>query len=133
MIHERKKRDQGTVGIPQYGARQGQGRGADPVSVDCFNDADCLHFGTNNNGWSYLYHLAEDHGWEPAGTVFDPPDLFWDGSYFSNDGQVVTAEDAAGMADAITRAMAAGTVEGRWRERIGEFVRFCRAGSFELW
>jgi hypothetical protein len=72
-----------------------------------------------------LLDLAHEYGWEPAGT--EPPQWIatnpdgsidhemtamysrskenWDGSYFSNDGQYVTDEEAASIADALERAL----------------------------
>src|SRR5919112_6036717 len=75
--------------------------------------------------WENLLDLAHEYGWEPAGT--EPPQWIatnpdgsidhemtamysrskenWDGSYFSNDGQYVTDEEAASIADALERAL----------------------------
>ncbi len=47
-----------------------------------------------------LLTTAKEYGWEPAGTINeDYPD--WGGGYCWNSGQQVTAEDAAGIADAL--------------------------------
>jgi hypothetical protein len=86
----------------------------------------------------------------------------WDGNYDTNDGQRVTAEDAAALADALEQALpdvpshdalAHKTKEvggmrcipidadvspleyfsGKGRARLTAFIRFCRAGGFEIW
>jgi hypothetical protein len=62
--------------------------------------------------WPLLLELAVSYGWKPAGTRA-PIDIYtgeimtgeWDGSYCSNDGQVVIKEDAASLADALERAL----------------------------
>jgi hypothetical protein len=45
--------------------------------------------------------------WKPAGTKAPRgvKAAKWDGTYVTNDGQVVLAEDAANLADALERAM----------------------------
>ena len=54
--------------------------------------------------WSAVLTLARNNGWEPAGTIFeDDPD--WQGHYDTNEGQLVTAVDAARLADALERAL----------------------------
>jgi len=72
--------------------------------------------------WEGILVLACRYGWKPLGT--DGPGVYgknvvpkwwrdywkrikgWNGSYFSNDGQAVKAEDAENMAVALTRALA---------------------------
>ena len=59
-------------------------------------------------GWWHLLNLARSYGWNPAGT--EPPAEAtplspWDGNYFRNDGQFVTATDAAALADALERML----------------------------
>jgi hypothetical protein len=70
----------------------------------------------------------------------------WSGTYWSNDGQLLYARDAAALADALERALAAvpervppkrGKLKGRYfspdeATHIREFIAFCRAGSFRL-
>ncbi len=65
------------------------------------------------SAWWYLFDLACEHGWEPAGTksptfneggaFFDPN---WEGGYGSNDHQEVTKEDAENLANALETALA---------------------------
>ena len=73
----------------------------------------------NITAWSRLLALAKFYGWKPAGTLSpcknwdddwqdyssDPYPEGWNGTYFSNDSQVVTAEDAARLADALEKAL----------------------------
>ena len=61
-------------------------------------------FRFNIYGWRAVLALAEMNGWEPAGTVLEQ-ELGWSGGYDTNDGQTVTAEDAARLADALERAL----------------------------
>jgi hypothetical protein len=60
--------------------------------------------------WPRLLQIAEEYGWEPAGTL--PPEYMempeegqWSGDYTSNDQQTVTAEDAWQLAEALERAL----------------------------
>ena len=101
-------------------------------------------FSTNWGGWRYIFKLAIENGWEPAGTK--PPDendmkiLYgddappandWDGCYFSNCLQLVTAEDAANMAEALHRSMEFQVTEyDGW---LRDFIEFARGGDFQIW
>jgi hypothetical protein len=62
----------------------------------------------SNSGWPAVLQLAEDYGWQPAGTI--PPKRInrdaWDGGYASCDGQLVSADDAKALADALERGLA---------------------------
>lgn len=85
------------------------------------------HFGANNFCWTSLLLLAHRYGWKPAGTTLSEEFLraemkggklkgrsldeaiataktAWQGTYFSNDLQCVSDEDAIGIADALSRA-----------------------------
>jgi len=65
-----------------------------------------LHF--SSQGWAKLLELAHSHGWEPAGTLkpgYLAEDDSWSGTYFSNDYQKVTAEDASHLAEALEQAL----------------------------
>jgi hypothetical protein len=68
------------------------------------------YFRWNNRPWYDLLELAKEFGWVPTGT--GPPrgtrKAQWrHGSYYNNDGQRVYARDAAALADALERALAA--------------------------
>jgi hypothetical protein len=136
------------------------------MAMDLFSEIEGW-FRFDVSEWKRLLELARGHGWEPMGT--ESPDLEpdfsprkdWDGSYFSNDYQTVTAEDARNLADALERAIAdlpnrhakdaeekssKGAPEAtgvsaspnQWlsdqaeRKRIREFIRYCRAGEFVI-
>jgi len=66
--------------------------------------------------WSRILKLARLYGWQPASTragplYYDVPDnpdikpLEWNGGYFTNDGQIVTAEDASELGKALEQAL----------------------------
>lgn len=61
--------------------------------------------------WIRAYALAIETGWEPEGTL--PPAHWqkkygdWPGTYDSNDGQLVTADDARSMAAALEASLSA--------------------------
>jgi hypothetical protein len=119
-----------------------------------------------------VLELALEHGWKPAGTVCDQslyarfgigyvPDvevhygINWDGNYTSNNGEMVTAEDAQALGDALERALPSlstrevpafvtmgilgfGTVEDHKTflaeevEGLKRFIAFCRKGAFSI-
>jgi hypothetical protein len=82
-------------------------------------------FRFNIFAWGQVLGLAQQYGWEPAGTEMQPMELRnadgsvdheltehymalavdWDGNYFTNDFQHVSDEDAATIADALERAL----------------------------
>lgn len=76
-----------------------------------------FHFNWTN--WRRVLELAYRYGWVPAGTELDHfgkvdeelaeqyrhPYEDWDGTYFGNSFQWVTAEDAANIAQALERAL----------------------------
>jgi hypothetical protein len=51
----------------------------------------------------HVLRLAVDQGWNPMGTRNGHPDLYseWDGSYLSNNRQVILKEDALNLATAL--------------------------------
>jgi hypothetical protein len=61
--------------------------------------------------WAKALELAELYGWQPMGTQlalihdFCKLNAEWDGTYFTNDGQTVIAEDARSLAAALERSM----------------------------
>ncbi len=57
----------------------------------------------------------------------------WDGGYISNDFQIVTAEDAANMADALDRSLEFNVTDDTDDdEDIIGFIRFARGGAFKI-
>ena len=102
----------------------------------------------NNTSWCKMLKLAYEYGWKPAGTEpgqwinsetgevdeqMSPDPDEWDGTYFTNDSQWVTEEDAANIADALERAVedeSDPSDEGlHW---VRDFIAFCRAGEFYI-
>ena len=61
--------------------------------------------------WAKALELAQLSGWKPLGTdapwTHDPYELNadWSGTYMTNDGQVVKAEDACALAAALERSL----------------------------
>ena len=80
------------------------------MGMDLVNEFRDFHFSLY--GWENVLALAEMYGWRPAGTLPPQPEAVgepagaWNGNYFLNDGQTVTAEDAGNLADALERALA---------------------------
>lgn len=58
--------------------------------------------------WRKVLVLAKRYRWKLAGTKKNPDwkdsEHFWNGNYLDNEGQIVTAEDALAMADALQLA-----------------------------
>ncbi len=118
--------------------------------------------------WGQLLGLARMYGWKPAGTQAprdwssEEEGRAWSGDYVSNSGQIVSAEDAAGLANAMERGLddipefyaawhkadkdedgkpwiPAGkklspleALSGENKPEIREFIAFCRQGAFEI-
>jgi hypothetical protein len=61
--------------------------------------------------WAKALELARLYGWQPMGTCLTPGVDFhklgagWTGTYLTNDGQVVIAEDAYSLAAALDRSL----------------------------
>jgi len=67
-------------------------------------------------GWGSVFNLALSYDWQPLGTELDLSYLNeggdgdyegeeWEGGYFSNDGQLVSKEDAEGFAKALESSL----------------------------
>lgn len=107
--------------------------------------------------WSRILKLAVKYGWEPKGTT-KPKDYDedWSGGYYQNSGQIVEADDASNLADALEKSLPHLPVdkpeftfktgqtydpdmspeevfsgEGG-KQAVEEFIAFCRKGSFEI-
>jgi len=75
-------------------------------------------FWANWHSWEHLLSFATRYDWTPQGTEYharwddeDPTEWErgrkrWEGWYFCNDYQIVTAVDASAMADAVARGLA---------------------------
>jgi hypothetical protein len=100
----------------------------------------------NWTNWEYCLETAYSYGWKPRGTVaadpaflqdvygpvregFQEPDYSeWDGSYFSNNWQIVTDDDARAIAEALRHAIAAG--EGN--DLVIDLADFAEKGEFRI-
>ena len=99
--------------------------------------------------WPSVLDLAEEYGWKPAGTRELTPDgehayrspKF---GYITNDGFVVMKTDARKLATALSKAIKDSAARPRAKKLAGrievvggadylrEFIRFCRAGAFQI-
>ena len=106
----------------------------------------------SRESWPKVLSLAMAYGWKPIGTHpaprievwgLDPED--WDGTYLTNDGQIVVAEDALSLAIALEKALddipdfviEEGPTEhpfeyfaGDEKGHLVDFIKFCQLGSF---
>lgn len=106
--------------------------------------------------WTKVLSLAIFYGWQPMGTRvpsmteihgFDTE--YWDGTYLTNDGQIVVAEDALSLAIALEKSLddipdfnlryfpldlnkitPFEYFAGDEKAQLVDFIRFCRLGSF---
>ncbi len=105
----------------------------------------------SGGSWIGLLNLAHEYGWQPAGTEIgglyseEPPEdanhtrlvpveqagtESWDGNYTSNDGQLISAEDADAIADALERAFGdKPDYQDFWDEGM---VDYFRAGALRI-
>jgi hypothetical protein len=87
--------------------------------------------------WGSLLRLAHENGWKPQGT-----------DYFTNDGQLVTEEDASAIAGGLEKALRDPAppceefsadrkyrelLAPNLRERVDGFIKYCRAGGFYIY
>lgn len=81
------------------------------MTLELFNEATLISRRYSREFLEQALRLAQSHGWKPVGThlpalhVLNVPFLDWDGSYLTNDGQVVLTEDARSLASALERAL----------------------------
>ena len=106
--------------------------------------------------WTRLLSLAMFYGWQPMGTrVPSMTEIhgfnadYWDGTYLTNDGQIVIAEDAYLLGSALEKALddipdfnleyyaldpsritPFEFFAGDGKQQLADFIRFCRLGSF---
>jgi hypothetical protein len=138
------------------------------MSILCRGE-DGSHYGWSQWIWPKLLRLAQAHGWKPLGTSQPDEELVhfpnhrWDRSnYTTNDGQIVSAEDAQALSNALEAALrqipehdalakfrtADGGIpilpqapsasdedwfSGETKAPLVEFIAFCRHGSFRIW
>ncbi|MCO6453476.1 MAG: hypothetical protein J5I90_22030 [Caldilineales bacterium] len=93
--------------------------------------------------WMYILDLACEYGWVPKGTA--PPEKWdtndpqrdsplppWEGTYFSNDRQIVTEDDALALAEALNKAIAP-MPDSDKKEALMELIDLCRIGAFRIY
>jgi hypothetical protein len=83
------------------------------MEMDLSGSGGDFHF--NIFAWEQVLKLAQMYGWEPAGTeapqriededAVDREENAWEGGYWTNDGQRVSAEDAQNLAEALKKAL----------------------------
>lgn len=110
----------------------------------------------HRESWAKVLSLGLFYGWQPIGTR--APSMteihgfhaeYWDGSYLTNDGQIVVRADALALGRAVERSLDdipdfnldVYTADpskvtlfeyfaGDEKQQLVDFVRFCRLGSF---
>ena len=106
--------------------------------------------------WTRLLSLGIFYGWQPMGTrVPSMTEIhgfeieYWDGTYLTNDGQIVVTEDALSLGIALEKSLddipdfnlhyyeldlnsitLFEYFAGDQKEQLVDFIRFCRLGSF---
>jgi hypothetical protein len=106
--------------------------------------------------WTRLLSLAMFYGWQPLGTrvpsmteIHGFEAEYWDGSYLTNDGQIVVAADARSLGRALRKALddipdfnlnvsrrdpsritPFEYFAGDGKAQLTDFVKFCSLGSF---
>jgi hypothetical protein len=81
------------------------------MSYELVNQATAIRRTLSRQSWAKALELARSYGWRPKGTR--PPYAYdfyqlnaeWDGRYLTNDGQIVKAEDAYFLADALESSL----------------------------
>ena len=102
------------------------------MGYDIGNNQDYFH--ANIASWCFLLNTAIDHGWKPLGTIHDEYDD-WNGSYTSNDGQIILAEDGQNFANALELALkdeSDGVHATRHRDFINTAAKVLRSGSLMI-
>ena len=136
------------------------------MGLDLINEHGATHFSVFV--WDQTLALARMYGWRPAGTqppkdwATDGEGRVWSGSYIVNGGQMVTAKDAAQLANALERGLddipdfyaawhkavkgedggplipvgeslsPLEALSGENKLAIRKFIAFCRQGAFKI-
>ena len=106
--------------------------------------------------WIRVLSLGMFYGWQPMGTrvpsiteLHGLIDEYWDGTYLTNDGQIVVSEDALRLGIALKKSLddipdfnlevypsdpsKVNPFEyfaGDEKQQLAGFIKFCRLGSF---
>jgi hypothetical protein len=95
---------------------------------ELFNPFTTISRRFSRQSWAKALELAKLNGWQPMGT--QPPPFYdfellnadWDGTYLTNEGQAVIAEDALSLADALQKSLDDipdfNTIEMDWNPRF---------------
>src|SRR5215207_4315934 len=81
------------------------------MSYDLFNPSTTISRKFSTQTWAKALELARVYGWRPMGTRppldhdFGKMGADWHGTYLTNDGQVVKAEDAFLLASALEKSL----------------------------
>lgn len=81
------------------------------MSFELLNQATEISRIFSSQSWTKALELARLCGWQPMGTCPPPAYDFyeleaeWNGTYLTNDGQIVRAEDAYSLAASLERAL----------------------------
>lgn len=81
------------------------------MSFELVNQATEICRTFSRQSWTKALELARLYGWKPMGTLPPPVHVFykaeadWNGTYLTNDGQTVRAEDACCLAAALERSL----------------------------
>jgi hypothetical protein len=110
----------------------------------------------SKESWTRILSLAMFYGWQPMGTrVPSITELHglnfedWDGTYLTNDGQIVVMEDALRLGRALEKSLddipdfnlevyppnlskvtPFEYFAGDKKHQLADFIKFCRLGSF---
>jgi len=110
----------------------------------------------SGESWVKVLSLGMFYGWQPMGTrvpsiteLHGLIDEYWDGTYLTNDGQIVVTEDALRLGIALRRSLddipdfnlevyppdlskinPFEYFAGDQKRHLADFIRFCRLGSF---
>jgi hypothetical protein len=90
----------------------------------------------NVAGWGWFLDCAKNNGWEPAGTLsphqWKKSNGDWNGTYGTNDGQMVTKADALELGNALQRALNKREVPIHLRSWVQDAIKFFHGGHFEI-
>lgn len=110
----------------------------------------------NRQSWTKILSLGLFYGWQPMGTrVASMTEIhgfnaeYWDGTYLTNDGQIVVEDDALSLAVALEKSLddipdfnlnfylldldkitPFEYFAGDGKQQLTGFMKFCRLGSF---
>jgi len=81
------------------------------MCYELFSQPTAIYRKFSRQSWAKALELAQLYGWRPKGTQPPPEHDFrmlsadWSGTYLTNDGQIVKAEDALSLSQALSRAL----------------------------